>query len=304
MNKPDYREPSTETDSTPSNLFEHKSLGGGESPLQEAFSVLWRFLPSPDQVRGFLFNLARKPLFWKVSGTVAALLVAWSYGPEWAAWAGEKARQGGAHAVEATAGLRETAGQALTRLPGAGVFSAKRAAYYIADDFEDLRVRGAHTTREESGLTLHPDTLSLEDYRVDFFARMDGQPVRWAVRAADPQNHYAFALLKKGKKYMLQRQTVVAGEVVSASDPLEVDAKLVLEGFNKITVVSHSNAVTTLLNSQGIDHLAHMERVAGAVGFYAESDRAAERFGEVIVRGNEDAWGRFLSEAHRLVVSL
>ncbi len=289
----------TDAKSSGGTLFERKILGSGKSPLEEAFDELGRFLPTREQVRDVAFASLRKPLFWKASGAVVALLTLWTFGPDLAGWAGEKAHQGGETVAHTAAAAWKEASPVVAKLPGSSLFSEQRASFYIADDFKHLRVR-AISEKGESGLTLHPDTLSLEDYRVDFFARLDGRPVRWVVRAADSDNHYDFELAKKGKKYELRRQKVVAGEVVDKADPVEVEADLVQDGFNKITVVCYSNTVTTLLNSQGVDYFDHLNRTDGGVGFYAENDDAAARFGEVIVRGNEDAWGRFLSEARRL----
>lgn len=267
-----------------------------KSPMEEAFQDLGRILPSGAQVRSIAADAARKPVFWKVAAGLAGLLVVSVFGPGWAAFAAEKTRQGADWTVGATAEVGKTIASALSAAPGAGVFKAQRAAYYGASEFKDLNT--AADAEAESALSLHPDTLLFADHRVDFHARLDGKPIRWAARAADAKNYHAFTLTQQGEQARLEIRTVVDGAVASHEDPIEVDAGLLRQGFNQITVVSRSNAVTTLVNGQGIHHLRHLSRDRGAVGFYADGDSA--RFGEIAVQANQDFWGRLLADARGL----
>ena len=283
------------TDKKASNegtLFTQDALG---SPLEEAFRDLGRILPSGRQVSAVAWQCLRKPAFWKAAGALVVLLTAWTWGPSWAAWAGAKAQQGGSATVDVASGAGRAVANVLSVAPGAGFFKAERAAYYVSEDVAAMRARAGDA---KVGLALHPDTALFRDYRVDFYARLDGKPLRWVARAADAENHYAYSIVRKGKRLLLQVQTVAGGEAVETAEPVELEESLLVDGFNKVTVVSVSNAVTTLVNGQGVHHVKHLSRADGAVGVFLEGDE--RRFGEITVRANDDVWGRLLAEARGL----
>ena len=182
----------------------------------------------------------------------------------------------------------------------------ERSAFFIYEDFDngfENFVTGGSTFNEMglmkvSGFSLHPDTMNLSAYRMDFDFRIVSGTLGWAVRASDKENYYGFKLTRKdsndSESYRLQRYTVLGGEPLPiAAKEMSVPGSYLKAGFNTISVRVRRNQINTFVNGNGVDHWldSHFDR--GGAGFFAAAgDNALLR--QVFISGNEDVLGLIL----------
>ena len=182
----------------------------------------------------------------------------------------------------------------------------ERSAFFIYEDFEngfENLVAGESTFNEMglmkvSGFALHPGTMNLTAYRMDFDFRIISGTLGWAVRASDKENYYGFKLTRKdsgdSENYQFQRYTVLGGEPLPIpAEERSVPSSFLKAGFNTISVRVRRNQINTFVNGNGVDHWldSHFDR--GGVGFFASAgDTALLR--QVSITGNEDVLGLIL----------
>ena len=182
----------------------------------------------------------------------------------------------------------------------------ERSAFFIYEDFENgfkNLVEGESTFNEMglmkvSGFALHPGTMNLTAYRMDFDFRITSGTLGWAVRASDKENYYGFKLTRKdsgdSENYQLQRYTVLGGEPLPI--PVEergVPGSFLKAGFNTISVRVRRDRINTFVNGYGVDHWVDPHFDRGGVGFFASAgDTALLR--KVSITGNEDVLGLIL----------
>lgn len=184
----------------------------------------------------------------------------------------------------------------------------ERAAFFIADDFSagldnwsavrSIRVDPAGWLRVTEGFTIHEETVNLQDYRLDFDAKIQAQAVGWSVRTRDEDTFYGFKLLQAGSSsspnYSLQRFSVIDGVKSSVSQRIDVPAHLARsDDFNRISVRVVKDQITTLVNGWGVDFWRDDRIDRGGVGLLADAGEAA-LVRKMTVSGNDDTWGLIL----------
>ncbi len=255
---------------------ESSGLGNGLRDLGD-------WLPEPSYLRALAVSTASNPRFWKGLALVIVLFVATSYGPGWLEWAGEQGRRG----ASAVAGAADDA------LP------SERAAYRLTTSYDAVVDSAAAADQP----TIVPGSAGRAEYRVDFAARLDQEPVRWAVKADDPDNYYVFELTRGRGGHSLKRWAVVAGVAENdQAEAVEIAAESLADGANTVTSIVRSHSVTTLINGYGVDYFRDDRLLDGGIGFFSTSaDDEASPIADIVLRGNEDDWGRFLAAAHDLL---
>jgi hypothetical protein len=182
----------------------------------------------------------------------------------------------------------------------------ERSAFFIYEDsengFENL-VAGESTFDEKglmkvSGFALHPSTMNLTAYRMDFDFRITSGALGWVVRASDKENYYGFKLTRKdfrgSENYQLQRYTVLGGEPLPIpAEETSVPGSFLKAGFNTISVRVRRDRINTFVNGYGVDHWADSHFDRGGVGFFASADDSAV-LRQVSITGNEDVLGLIL----------
>ena len=182
----------------------------------------------------------------------------------------------------------------------------ERSAFFIYEDFENgfENLVGGESTFNEmgfmkvSGFALHPDTMDLSSYRMDFDFMITSGTLGWVVRAADKENYYGFKLTRKDSRgsenYQLQRYTVRGGEPLPIpAEERSVPSSFLKAGFNTISVRVRRDRINTFVNGNGIDHWVDSSFDRGGVGFFASAgDTALLR--RVSITGNEDVLGLIL----------
>ena len=147
------------------------------------------------------------------------------------------------------------------------------------------------------GVTLHRPSQGRLNYEFSFAGLIRQGALGWAVRAANPENYYAFKLTWRGKgkerRSVLVRHTVVNGgptaEKVVAM-PFEIEANKV---YN-VQVTVNADRVTTVVDGRGVDSYSDSRLTSGGVGFLADPKETA-LVHSLTVAGNEDTTGRFLA---------
>lgn len=280
--------------------------------LQKAFSdfgSLFENLRPSERQRRWLAALATDPFAWKGAAAMVVLVLAGIYGSSWAAWAGRQAERLGAAASKARVelGVGELREQApimeLTATAASlrRAFDADRAMYAIV---EDLDGDSSPLTANEEGPALHPATLRLDDYRFDFYTELPDKGVGWTVRARDARNYYAYRMTPVPNDdevaYQLERWAVIDGQAEQPKpEPLAVPAEMIREGTNMISVIARGGALTTLVNGFGVDFWREDKLASGGVGFLAE-EGDPPAIHKMVVRGNDDDWGRILFAARQI----
>ena len=182
----------------------------------------------------------------------------------------------------------------------------ERSAFFIYEDYEngfENLVAGESTFNEMglmkvSGFALHPSTMNLTAYRMDFDFRITSGTLGWAVRASDKENYYGFKLTRKdfrgSENYQLQRYTVLGGEPLPIpAEERSVPGSFLKAGFNTISVRVRRDRINTFVNGYGVDHWVDSHFDRGGVGFFASAgDTALLR--QVSITGNEDVLGLIL----------
>ena len=181
-----------------------------------------------------------------------------------------------------------------------------RSAFFIYEDFEngfENLMAGESSLNEMglmrvSGFSLHPSTMDLAAYRMDFDFRINSGSLGWAVRASDNENYNGFKLTRKdsgdAENYQLQRYTVLGGEPLPIpAQERSVDGSYLKAGFNTVSVRVPGDRIDTFVNGMGVDHWidSHFDR--GGVGFFASADDNA-LLRRVSISGNEDVLGLIL----------
>ena len=182
----------------------------------------------------------------------------------------------------------------------------ERSAFFIYEDYDngfENFVAGGSTLNENghmkvNGFALHPSTMNLSAYRMDFDFRITSGTLGWAVRASDKENYYGFKLTRKesrdSENYQLQRYTVLGGDRLPI--PVEersIPGSLLNPGFNTISVRVRRDQINTFVNGEGVDHWVDSHFDRGGVGFFASAgDTALLR--QVSITGNEDVLGLIL----------
>ncbi len=182
----------------------------------------------------------------------------------------------------------------------------ERSAFFIYEDYEngfENLVGGDSSINEMgfmkvNGFALHPSTMNLSAYRMEFDFSIITGTLGWAVRASDKENYYGFKLTRKdsgdSENYLLQRYTVLGGEPLPI--PVEersVPGSLLKAGFNTVSVRVRRDRIDTFVNGNGVDHWADSHFDRGGVGFFASAgDTALLR--QVSITGNEDVLGLIL----------
>ncbi len=182
----------------------------------------------------------------------------------------------------------------------------ERSAFFIYEDFENgfENLMGGDSSINDmdfmkvSGFALHPSTMNLSAYRMDFDFRIISGTLGWAVRASDKENYYGFKLTRKdsgdSENYQLQRYTVMGGEPLPIpAEERSVPGSFLKAGFNTISVRVRGDRINTFVNGNGVDHWADPHFDRGGVGFFASAgDTALLR--QVSITGNEDVLGLIL----------
>ena len=182
----------------------------------------------------------------------------------------------------------------------------ERSAFFIYGDYENgfENLVAAESTFNEMGLmkvggfALHPSTMNLTDYRMDFDFRITSGTLGWAVRASDKENYYGFKLTRKdsgdSENYQLQRYTVLGGEPLPIPiEEMSVPGSFLKAGLNTISVRVRGDRINTFVNGNGVDHWVDSHFDRGGVGFFASAgDTALLR--QVSITGNEDVLGLIL----------
>ncbi len=181
-----------------------------------------------------------------------------------------------------------------------------RSAFFIYEDFQngfENLVAGESSINEMglvkvSGFSLHPKTMHLNSYRMDFDFRISSGSLGWVVRAADEDNYCGFKLTRQDTKdsenYQFQRYTVLGGEPLPIpAEALSVPGSYLKAGFNTMSVRVRRDRINTFVNGNGVDQWvdSHFER--GGVGFFASADDSAV-LRQVAITGNEDVLGLIL----------
>jgi hypothetical protein len=182
----------------------------------------------------------------------------------------------------------------------------ERSAFFICEDydngFENL-VAGDSSLNEMgvmqvNGFSLHPNTMNLTSYRMDFDFRISSGTLGWVVRAADKENYYGFKLTRKDSRgsenYQLRRYTVLGGEAFPI--PVEersIPGSFLKAGFNTISVRLRRDRINTFVNGNGVDHWTDSHFDRGGVGFFASANDVAV-LRQVSITGNEDVLGLIL----------
>jgi hypothetical protein len=182
----------------------------------------------------------------------------------------------------------------------------ERSAFFIYEDFENgfENLMGGDSSINDmdfmkvSGFALHPSTMNLSAYRMDFDFRIISGTLGWAVRASDKENYYAFKLTRKdsgdSENYQLQRYTVLGGEPLPI--PVEersVSGSFLKAGFNTVSVRVRRDRIDTFVNGTGVDHWVDSHFDRGGVGFFASAGDTA-LLQRVSITGNEDVLGLIL----------
>lgn len=252
-----------------------------EGPLQE----LGRWLPEPSYFRSRLRRLTAHPLFWKASALVVAGLVVWTFAPGALAWAQEK-----------TARVAEAGSTALIETTDA-VLPAQRAEFQAVRNYSAVVLDSS----DPAAIAYLPESVRRSSYRVDIVADLNGTPVRWAVGPAGKDDYVVFSTRKTRQGYVLERCTVEAGEPVPESEQtVEIETDAVSLERNTLSIVVRPGSVTTLLNGYGVDFHRDVLFLEAGVGFVGSEDETPP-VQEIIVRGNEDEWGRFIAAARQAI---
>jgi len=283
--------------------------------LQKAFDdfgALFENLRPSERQRRWLAALATDPFARKGAAAIVILAVVGLYGGSWVAWGGRQATQlsDAASTLRSELGIGELQeqapikGLAATAASLREAFDPDRAMYAIVEEFDD---DSSPLTANEDGPALHPATLRLDDYRFDFYTEMPEKSIGWTVRARDAHNYYAYRLTPAANDaapYRLERWAVIDGQAEQPKpEPLAVPAEMIREGANMISVIARGGALTTLVNGFGVDFWREDKLASGGVGFLAEED-SPTAIQKMVVRGNDDGWGRILFSARRIYQEL
>ena len=180
----------------------------------------------------------------------------------------------------------------------------ERAAFFISDDFSrgldnwsagSIQVDPAGWLKVGEGLAIHEGTTELQDYRLDFDAKIQANAVGWSVRTRDENTFYGFKLLQPtsdgSSSYSLQRFSVIDGVKSSVSQRIDVPAHLARsDDFNRISVRVVKDQITTLVNGWGVDFWRDERIERGGVGLLADAGESA-LVRKMTVSGNDDTWG-------------
>ncbi len=184
----------------------------------------------------------------------------------------------------------------------------ERAAFFIIDDFSSgldnwsgarsIQVDPAGWLKVSEGFSLNESTVGLQDYRLDFDAKIQAQAVGWSVRTLDENTYYGFKLLQGGSdrapEYSLSRFSVIDGVKSSVSQRIDVPAHLArADDFNRISVRVVKDQITTLVNGWGVDFWRDDRLPKGGVGLLADAGESA-LVRKMTVSGNDDTWGLIL----------
>jgi hypothetical protein len=183
---------------------------------------------------------------------------------------------------------------------------SERAYYLLEDDFRgsfgawtapDVLSRREDGLMEAKGLALYHPSLPRRDYEFAFSGLILDGAMGWVVRAADPQNFYAFKLTWQGKgkdrRSVLTRYPVLGG--VPAEKPQSVALPFELER-NKLYQVAVDVAgerITTMINGRGVDSCSNSKLSVGGIGFFAEAGETGA-IHSLSMSGNDDSTGRLL----------
>ncbi len=190
----------------------------------------------------------------------------------------------------------------------AGAAMAERSYYLVEESFsgdsgswtQPIFARQPEGSVEVTeGLSLFRPSLTRADYEFNFTGWLHGGTLGWVVRAADPENYYAFKLQRRGKgkdrRSFLIRYAVTNG-VPNAQEKSQLQAlPMELEESRpyQITVQLSGNQIITLIDQRGVDSCTNSRLPTGGVGFFSEKGEAG-RVHSMSLSGNPDTTGRLI----------
>jgi hypothetical protein len=160
------------------------------------------------------------------------------------------------------------------------------------------------------GLALHSRTMGLNNYEMNFSAKIDKKSIGWIVCAADYGNYLAFKLVERGRsaeglKFVLVRYRVSGGQAPAAAGRQAAPVVILSprDDFLDISVRVNEQHVLTMVNGFGVDTCQRPPGKAGGLGFLAEN---GESFWvkSLTISGNEDSLGLFLRSARETLQSI
>ncbi|MBI3696877.1 MAG: hypothetical protein HY238_18840 [Acidobacteria bacterium] len=187
----------------------------------------------------------------------------------------------------------------------------------IAAVSRPLRERAAFTWQESfqralrvSDLTLLDKTVAVQNYVVDFEARVEKKSIGWVVRSAGANDYTVFKLTERGRtvqgvKFDLVHYPVVGGRAPAPAqrETVHLVVQAPEDRFLNISVRVTEEQILTVVNGFGIDTWKRPANLSGGLGLLAEN---GESFlvKSLTITGNDDFLGLLLSGAgqalHRL----
>lgn len=159
-----------------------------------------------------------------------------------------------------------------------------RAAVELADDFSygldswESRSNAVQWTYDRTGfirprgLALYRPSMNLNDYSVEFLAKIDSSAISWVVRAQDLNNYHVIKLIQRGggplPRYAVMRYVVVNGrEGPRVEHPLPLN--LYKDTLFRIRMNIRGSDFAILVQDSVVDSWSDDRFPTGGVGFFS-----------------------------------
>ncbi|MEI9814255.1 MAG: hypothetical protein WDO18_17135 [Acidobacteriota bacterium] len=159
-------------------------------------------------------------------------------------------------------------------------------------------------TKTSASLRLWKKSTALENYRMEFQAKIEKNSLSWAVRASDAKNFYAtqLSIIKAGPlpNAGLIRRTMIDGREVDrtlSQLPLTLERNVNYH----VSVNVQGDQISTYLNGQFIGRLTDKRLTRGGVGFFDDANDP-QKVAWVSVSERDSFLGRMLAHFALLII--